>query len=247
MTLQMHDVETVDAAEARKIETHRVREMCRIGSEPLKAGGVFVMRDPAVPVREVHFYVLIHGAIVPRPSSQARTDFPIAEYVDAFLSTDLALGSCDNQSVATARESMDAALKRAVASRLRPLGFKGSLPHLRRRSDRRIDLISVQYFSSGGSFVVEVAACGPDGYTTSWGKHIDATKVRAQDIPTPRPRLGSENFPEFGDHWFVFGPRNYEAGSEKVYPPQHYDDIAADVIRLVAEQAEPFWREVALG
>ena len=47
--------------------------------------------------------------------SQARTDFPIAEYVDAFLSTDLALGSCDNQSVATARESMDAALKRAVA------------------------------------------------------------------------------------------------------------------------------------
>ena len=141
---------------------------------------------------------------------------------------------------------MDAALKRAVASQLRPLGFKGSLPHLRRLSDRRIDLISVQYYLSGGSFVVEVAACGPDGYTTSWGEHIDATKVRAQDIPFPRPRLGSENFPGFGDHWFVFGLPNYEAGSEKVYPPQHHDDIAADVIRLVAEQAEPFWRDVAL-
>jgi hypothetical protein len=41
--------------------------MCGIGSELLEAVAVFVMRDPTVPVREVHFDVLIHGAIVARP------------------------------------------------------------------------------------------------------------------------------------------------------------------------------------
>jgi hypothetical protein len=40
--------------------------MCGIGSELLEAVAVFVMRDPTVPVREVHFDVLIHGAIVAR-------------------------------------------------------------------------------------------------------------------------------------------------------------------------------------
>jgi hypothetical protein len=63
----MHHVETFDAAEARTIETHHVREMCGVGSELLEAVAVFVMRDPTVPVRKVHFDVLIHGAIVAWP------------------------------------------------------------------------------------------------------------------------------------------------------------------------------------
>jgi hypothetical protein len=66
--------------------------------------------------------------------------------------------------------------------------------------------------------------------------------VTARDIPTPRPRLGSPSFPEGGDHWFRYGPRNYEPGFETVLPPDHYRQIAAEVLVLIKNQAEPFWR-----
>lgn len=141
----------------------------------------------------------------------------------------------------TAREAMDAALKAMVRESLRPRGFAGSMPHLRRRRDDRIELVSVQYFSAGGSFVVEIAACGFEGLTTSWGKAIAPSKTRAADINPPnRPRLGSATFPN-GDHWFVFGPRSYEAGAHIVRAESHYAGIAAEVARLIEAQAEPWW------
>jgi hypothetical protein len=135
---------------------------------------------------------------------------------------------------------MEAALKRAIDAHLRPKGFAGSLPHFRRRASDRIDLVSFQFHSAGGSFVVEVAGCDPDGYTTGWGKQIQPSKVTAHDIPMPRPRLGP-GFPT-NDHWFVFGPRSYEAGSADVRAAAHYESIAAEVIRLIDVQAEPFWQ-----
>jgi hypothetical protein len=141
----------------------------------------------------------------------------------------------------TAREAMDAALKEMTAESLRPRGFTGSLPHLRRRRDDRLELVSVQYFSAGGSFVVEIATCGVEGLTTSGGKTIAAGKVTARDINPPnRPRLGAATFPE-GDHWFVFGPRSYEADAGLVQPGHRYARIAADVARLIEAQAEPWW------
>lgn len=141
---------------------------------------------------------------------------------------------------------MDAALKAAVNECLRPRGFTGSLPHLRRRSPDRICLLSVQHFSSGGSFVVEVAACGPEGVTTAWGKVIEPSKVNAQHITRPRPRLGSAGFPGSGDHWFVYGPRNYEPHADVLQPPHHYEKIAAEVMQLVETTAEPFWQSVTI-
>lgn len=135
----------------------------------------------------------------------------------------------------TPRAAMDHALKDAIKAHLRPRGFTGSLPHLRRRSEEQICLITFQYFSSGGSFVVEVAECPPEGIITSWGKHIPPQKVTAHNINSPRPRIGGQ--------WFVFGPRNYEPGHDRVLPEQHYDAIAAQVMRLIEEEAEPFWRE----
>lgn len=142
----------------------------------------------------------------------------------------------------TPREAMNGALKDAITQHLRPKGFTGSLPHLRRRSDAQVCLISFQFFSAGGSFAVEVAECGPDGFTTSWGKHKPPHKVTAQDIPAPRPRLGSADFPR-GDHWLVFGPRNYEPGAETLQALEDYDALAAEMLRLVESQAEPFWEQ----
>jgi len=63
--------------------------------------------------------------------------------------------------------------------------------------------------------------------------------VTPHDIPAPRPRLGSADFPQ-GDHWFVFGPRNYEPGAEKLQPHEHYEALAAEVLRLIESQAAPF-------
>jgi hypothetical protein len=139
---------------------------------------------------------------------------------------------------------MESALKAAVTDQLRSRGFSGSFPHLRRRGDGRVDLVSFQFHSAGGSFVVEVASCGPGGFTTSWGKHVEPSKVRAIDIaPSLRPRLGNANFPGFGDHWFVFGPRSYEPASRVLQPSAHYEAIAAEVVRLLDDQAEPFWQD----
>jgi hypothetical protein len=46
-----------------------------------------------------------------------------------------------------------------------------------------------------------------------------------------------------GDHWFVYGPRNYEPDCEVVRPAEHYDRISAEVLRLIDEQAEPWWAD----
>lgn len=140
---------------------------------------------------------------------------------------------------------MDAALRRAIDEHLRPDGFSGSLPHLRRRLPQRVDLLTFQYFSSGGSFAVEVATCPPDGFVTSWNERIPPSKVTAHDIPAPRGRLGSDSFPE-GDHWFDFAPRSYEGQAEferrtNQELPIDPERVAAEVISLVQSQAEPFW------
>lgn len=137
---------------------------------------------------------------------------------------------------------METALKQIVVTDLRRRGFTGSLPHLRRRMQDRIDLLSFQFRSTGGSFVVEVAVCGPDGIVMSWGKHIPPAKVRAVDMNSNRPRLGADHFPT-GDHWFVFGSPNYEQESRPLPPSSFYDSIAVEVLQLVDQQAEPFWSE----
>ena len=136
---------------------------------------------------------------------------------------------------------MESALKRAVTATLRPVGFRGSFPHLRRISIDRIDLISFQFHSAGGSFVVNVASCDPAGHTFSWGEHVPPAAVTAIDIyPPTRTRVGSDTFPR-GDHWFAFGPRSYEGGTDRVRPEAHYDAIAAQAIGFVRTQAEPYW------
>ena len=145
---------------------------------------------------------------------------------------------------ASTRSAMDAALKAVVVTELRRRGFTGSLPHLRRRHDDRVDALSVQHFSSGGSFVVEVASCGPSGVTTSWGLHIPPGKVRAIDCHPPRPRLGAAGFPRSGDHWYVYGPRSYDdEAASWAAPARHYEAVAQQVLDAIEEQAEGFWRD----
>jgi hypothetical protein len=99
---------------------------------------------------------------------------------------------------------MVSALKAHFVTVLRAHGFKGSFPHFRRAHDKRIDLLTVQFDRHGGGFVIEISRCGPEGFTTPWGKHIPPAKVTAHDInPRDRPRLES-NAPGAGGSWFRY-------------------------------------------
>ncbi|HSU02654.1 MAG TPA: DUF4304 domain-containing protein [Nocardioides sp.] len=133
--------------------------------------------------------------------------------------------------MSASRQVVERSLRAAIDEHLRPRGFRGSLPHLRRRGEDQVCLVSVQFRMGGGSLAVEVAECPAEGFTTSWGEHVPADKVTARDIASPRPRLGSPTFPS-GDRWWHF-----DASAKRC------DAIAAEVVRLVVRQAEPWWRE----
>ena len=97
---------------------------------------------------------------------------------------------------------MIAALKENFVPTLRERGFKGSFPHFRRIGPNGIHLLTVQFDKWGGGFVIEIATCGPEGLTTSWGEHIPPNKVRAWDT-NPRHRLGAPS-PGQDGVWFRY-------------------------------------------
>jgi Domain of unknown function (DUF4304) len=105
------------------------------------------------------------------------------------------------------RQSMNAALRDRFVPSLRKRGFKGSLPHFRRVSEDRVDLLTVQFDKYGGGFVIEISRCPLEGVTTAWGKKIPPAKVTAHDIhPDDRHRLGSPAPGEDG-RWFRYDGR----------------------------------------
>jgi hypothetical protein len=104
---------------------------------------------------------------------------------------------------------MERALRQLVVVELRKRGFKGSYPHFRRASKHRVDYLSVQFNSAGGSFAIELAAAGPDGKPSGYGRHRSLEKLNVTDFAN-RLRLGSNPSNGVVDHWFEFGPRSYE-------------------------------------
>ena len=93
---------------------------------------------------------------------------------------------------------------------LKSSGFTGSLPHFRRRTTARVDLLTFQFDRNGGGLLVEAAWCGPDGVVTSWGEAIPAAKVTAHDLH-PSLRLRVKAAEGSGtDAWF-----RYDQGQTK--------------------------------
>jgi hypothetical protein len=135
---------------------------------------------------------------------------------------------------------MIAALKSIFVPELRKRGFKGSLPHFYHSSVDRTDFLTLQFHSSGGSFVVEIASCGPNGIESGHWKDLPISKLNTQYF-AKRLRLGSTPSTGVLDHWFEFGPRSYDSRR----PPQaagHYEHIAAQLVLLLDSQAEEWWR-----
>jgi hypothetical protein len=73
-------------------------------------------------------------------------------------------------------ERMVKALKEIVVTRLREQGFKGSFPHFRRPSTKKIDLLTFQFDKWGGGFVIEISKCPPEGIPIYFGKDIPPNK-----------------------------------------------------------------------
>lgn len=102
------------------------------------------------------------------------------------------------------RKAMDDALKELVGPKLRAVGFKGSLPHFRRVASGGLDVVTFQFDRYGGGFVIEAARCSREGFVTTWGKEIPASKVTAWDLPSSwrhriQPQAGGST-----DSWFRF-------------------------------------------
>jgi len=127
------------------------------------------------------------------------------------------------------REKMNQALGTLVVPKLRKLGFAGQFPHFRRVRNDRAELIVFQFNSAGGSFVVELATLTAEEVAAHWKADLSLDTATAYDSDHRR-RLGSV---DHGDHWFVFGRRNYELGHDRVESDSHYGRVAQDVARLL--------------
>ncbi len=138
---------------------------------------------------------------------------------------------------------MERALQEVLVPELRRRGFRGSLPHLRRVASNRVDYLSVQFASAGGSFVVEIARGGSDGKPEGYGRQLPIQKLNVAYF-TRRLRLGSH--PEQGqaDYWFDFGPKSYDPPAQPA-KIEHYRGVASSVVSLLDPQAEPYWESDA--
>jgi hypothetical protein len=128
----------------------------------------------------------------------------------------------------TSRDEIDVALKNDFVPALRAAGFRGSLPHFRRLRPDAIDLLTVQFDRLGGGFVMEIARCGVEGFTTHWGKPIPPSEVTAHDLhPDQRHRIKAATG-SGTDSWFRY---------EGVGPSEA---VAAAVAKL--PEAEAWWQ-----
>jgi len=123
---------------------------------------------------------------------------------------------------------MIAELKRVAVPVLRTLGFKGSFPHFRRATETQNDLLTFQFSTGGGKFVIEIGSFPPSGYEWRF-KLVPAAEVRMSHL-LRRLRLGAKD--EDSDHWF-----NYDDGE--------YARVAESVVPFIRGQAEEWWSHAA--
>ena len=139
------------------------------------------------------------------------------------------------------REKMNTNLNEIVIPALRQLNFKGSFPHFRRQTAERINLLTFQFDRSGGGFVIEIANCEADGFTTSWGLEIKHNKVTAHDMNI-RKRIQSNMNTESSltEDWFRYD-KKYLFGLSDIYKK-----VCKDVLSKL-DIAEDYWKNGELN
>jgi uncharacterized protein DUF4304 len=134
------------------------------------------------------------------------------------------------------RERMMSAFKTRFVPALRKRGFEGSFPHFRRLLPDRVDYLMVQFYSAGGSFVVEVGRTGPEGFTDGPWKDLPVDKISVGHIFYDRRRLAPRDAHGGwrGGDWFEFGP------AQPVKPQEFYDAIADQALAIFDSTGEPW-------
>ena len=127
------------------------------------------------------------------------------------------------------RDSMNRVLRERVVPALRKRGFTGSMPHFRCVMGDSLRLLTFQFRSGGGAFVVELGQCPAGEFTTSYGAIVPQTKMNVTYLsPSSRFRLGASE--PLADHWFDF--EKNEKGCE----------ICADeVLAYLASDGDRLW------
>lgn len=139
----------------------------------------------------------------------------------------------------TDRATMERVLKEQCVPVLRGHGFKGSFPDLYRDIGGFVSLINFQFFSSGGSFCINISFADKQRDNIYFRKDTEPKHLKVSQA-TIRARLGAPNL--VGDHWFSFGKTSY---GEFRGEPRTPTDIANEINRLISEEASPWWAEHA--
>ena len=92
----------------------------------------------------------------------------------------------------TKRTEMEDELKRQCIFLLREHGFKGSFPNLYFDDGNFISLINFQFFSSGGSFCVNISYADKDRDNIYFKKETPPKDLKVSQART-QVRLGAEN------------------------------------------------------
>jgi hypothetical protein len=139
------------------------------------------------------------------------------------------------------RAAMEAELKDKCIPVLRALGFRGSFPDLYREQDGFVSLINFQFFSSGGSFCVNLSFADRDRRNVGIHKDVEVKKLRVSRA-RESVRLGAPEL--IGDHWFSFGPTSYGEIRGTARTPS---EIAVELCEMLQRVAVPWWERRAAG
>jgi hypothetical protein len=130
-------------------------------------------------------------------------------------------------------ERMVKALNEIVVTKLREKGFKGSFPHFRRPGKDKIDLLTFQFDTGGGGFVIEISKCPSDGITTYFDEYISPNNVTAWHMPpNKRLRLQPKQGSSTSD-WFRY--------DKSVRLGDVFEKTAKEVLPFL-EKAEKWWK-----
>lgn len=134
---------------------------------------------------------------------------------------------------------MDRALRDATRRTLRPAGYKGACPNLRRTSAAGLDLISFDHSKHGGLFLVLVGSVSPDR-----AEELVASTRRPLDKITASYLRGSEQIalrcppptdPEVSP-WFYYGLPTYLLRDDVAEGDDYYAAIATRAMNALADQ-----------
>ncbi|MCP5304354.1 MAG: DUF4304 domain-containing protein [Chromatiaceae bacterium] len=133
------------------------------------------------------------------------------------------------------RKTIESQLKAEVVPFIRERGFKGSFPDFYRENEDCVCLANFQFYSSGGSFCVNLSYADPMRKNFYFRPETEAKKLKVSQT-NEQIRLGS-NGPN-SDHWFSFGKTSYgEYRGQPLLPRE----IVSQVQSLWESQAETWW------